>query len=270
MKKEEFIDLLEDIDDEYIIKAQGETANKKVFATKKWFALVAAIIIIGAFATVVAAKPEYRIFFEETELEGEKAYYVCSELEKFAFDDFSENVKTVEKEIARQYRDYEPYMSSFHGHWYRHFSSASEAKEFIGFEKFSVPEIGIPERDFYISVYGDPSGKISHIRTEFSYLDTEDGYLGIQIFADALTENFEEDFFQSDILSEGEYQTVRETLNRKKTKFYIFDGEISQTGNRRTEMFFVKKGVLYYVNFAFSEEKAEKAEDIIQKVLNFY
>ena len=161
-------------------------------------------------------------------------------------------------------------MSSFPGHWYRHFSSASEAKEFIGFEKFSVPEIGIPERDFCISAYGDSSGKISHIRAEFFYLDTENGYLGIQIFADALTENFEEDFFQSDILSEEEYQTVRETLNRKKTKFYIFDGEISQTGNRRTEMFFVKKGVLYYVNFAFSEEKTEKAEDIIQKVLKFY
>lgn len=30
-----------------------------------------------------------------------------------------------------------PYMNSFPGHWYRHFSSASEAKEFIGFEKFS-------------------------------------------------------------------------------------------------------------------------------------
>ena len=73
MKKEEFIDLLEDIDDEYIIKAQSETGNKKVFTMKKWFALVAAIIIIGAFATVVAAKPECRIFFEETELEGEKA-----------------------------------------------------------------------------------------------------------------------------------------------------------------------------------------------------
>ncbi len=270
MKAEDFVFAMNETDDKYITEPFEENKTGKIIPFKKW-AAVAACIVLSVFMVVVAtAKPEYRLWFEKTVTDDGTAFFVFAELEKFPLGDFSENTKQIEKDIIRQYVDYEPYMSSLPGHWYRYFPSFKEAEEFIGFKGFVTPELDIPEKDASVSVFGDSFGKISRIGAEFFYLDTNEGYLGIQIFADALTVNFDEEIFQFNMISPEEYGTLKEFKNKKGTRFYIFEGEKSKTGNSRTAIYFIKNGVLYFGNFAYSEEKTEKAKSVMEDFLNFY
>ncbi|MBR2042666.1 MAG: hypothetical protein IJ945_09900 [Oscillospiraceae bacterium] len=71
MKSEEFIDIIGDIEEEYLIKAHEERKIKKVIPMKKVFALIAAVLLIAATSTVVVGISKQIFFTEVSEIDSE-------------------------------------------------------------------------------------------------------------------------------------------------------------------------------------------------------
>ncbi|MBQ7873534.1 MAG: hypothetical protein IJ306_00020 [Oscillospiraceae bacterium] len=267
MKSEEFCRILNEIDDDYIIKAHEERKNAKILPIKKVVALVACLVFLAALATAVIAKPEYEIRFEKAEAEEEPGYYVYAELEQFSMKDFSENTKIIGDEIIHQFETYEFYMSSSPDHWHQYYDSYEKAKEFIDFKGFSIPDWEEKEYDANLNAHGDGKGKISVIGIDVFYRNE----VLIQIWARALTENYEGGAYQFGYVSKKQYESLCEFENEKGTRFYMInDGEKSIAGNNAVQIYFIKEGVLYFANFAYPDEQTEKAEELINLLIESY
>ncbi len=135
MKSEEFIDIIGDIEEEYLLKAHEERKIKKVIPMKKVFALTAVLIILGATAIAVVAsgmEAEYKQSYDVSlingfgrEMEG-KGYTI--ELDLLPVSIESLNIKPDE--------DDRPWETEC-------FYRTSEAVDYIGCEKIETPDLGL-------------------------------------------------------------------------------------------------------------------------------
>ncbi|MBR3953303.1 MAG: hypothetical protein IKJ82_06845 [Oscillospiraceae bacterium] len=167
MKSEEFIDIIGDIEEEYLIKAHEERKIKKVIPMKKVFALVAALILIAATATVVIAEV-FNIKFDDSQnvqlydyKTGEKIehtrYNILYEAEKIEISEFGEEIKENHKKleeaeelhhdckIGEECTEHGPLSYS------KDFSVLSEAVDYIGSGRITLPEMNFRTTDISVS-----------------------------------------------------------------------------------------------------------------------
>ncbi|MBQ6877044.1 MAG: hypothetical protein IJO22_01410 [Oscillospiraceae bacterium] len=185
MKKEEFIDLFADIEEEYVIKAHEPREKEKIVFSKKWFALVAAIIILGATATIVIAQSLGLSFSTGwrtvTDQDGNKfgytRYGITYEAENVPPEEFSEEIRKTAEELSEAWKihlECDPKNCSGHGELAKSekFYYLSEALEYVGCERIKIPELGVRTSGPIVSVLGNQD-MVHEIKISWSSESTE-------------------------------------------------------------------------------------------------
>ncbi len=174
MKKEEFYNIMGEIDDKFIAEAYENKNRRKIIPFKKTFALIAAVLLIAATATVVIAKV-FDIRFDDTEkvklyqdgIEVEHTRYsIMYDSEEIKIDEFSEEVQKNFKELSGNWKelldcpkgvDCPEHEPLYHN---RDFLNLSEAIDYIGCERIKIPDqrfrttqIFVLQSDYYISLH---------------------------------------------------------------------------------------------------------------------
>ena len=275
MKSEEFIDIIGGIDEEYILKAHEERKTAKIIPMKKIFALVAALIILAATATVVIAKV-FDIRFDDTEkakfyqdgIEVEHTRYsIMYDSEEIRIDEFSEEVQKNFKELAVNWEEllncpkgtdcpeHEPL------HYNRDFLELSEAIDYIGCERIKIPDqrlrihqISVSQSDYHISLhyYGE-STEIDfsvHAMAEINAKERHED--GISKFSFVITGE-ETEFYE-------EYRTNKNGIEYvviyKEPKDRYFNSSYDRNLREKTTAvaaYIEKDGILYWYNDTIKE-----------------
>lgn len=174
MKKEEFYNIMGEIDDKLIAEAYDNKSRRKIVPLKKTLALIAAVLLITATATVVIAEvfdirfddsEKVKLYQDGIEIEHSR-YSIMYDSEEIKIDEFSEEVQKNFKELACNWKElldcpkgtdcpeHEPL------YYNRDFMNLSEAIDYIGCERIKIPDqrfrttrISVSQSDYHISLH---------------------------------------------------------------------------------------------------------------------
>lgn len=141
MKSEEFIDIIGDIEEEYLLKAHEERKIKKVIPMKKVFALVAALILIAATATVTLGSSKHFIFTDHVpnneSAEDESVIKMKVQKEYITAEEIGNDLDEL-KEYLRE----EGYPKNDRRGYRWTFLTQQRAMEVLGCERVVLPDWG--------------------------------------------------------------------------------------------------------------------------------
>ena len=180
MKTETFMEIFNDIDGEFIEKAHAPREKGKILSPKKWFALIAAILLFGATATVVIAAVrsiEYKgtgrwFYFDGSEHYG---YEMNITVENVPENSFGQKLDPIRQEMIEKARMHsECYVredgTEVHncGYVSKEFLVRNEAAGWLGCDGVEIvdfPDAGHSKTTVTFQAdYGDPeSGKIAAV-----------------------------------------------------------------------------------------------------------
>ena len=277
MKKEEFIDLFADIDEDYILKAHESRKKGKVISSKKWFAIIAAIIILGATATGVIAEvfnikfdiTPQKIVDENGDVIEHSRYGITYRAENVPKEEFSEEIRKSTEELNEAWKTHlncDFNNCSEHGELSvsRKFVNISEALEYIGCERIEIPDLNTRVFNPRVSVLGSYD-LYSTIMFYWACENTEiDFTCSAEINVGKKDENKEKRTGRMVVGEKGNFSEERR-INKNGLEYIVVysdkkEGYFSEYYDRNTmektmsvTAYIVKNDILYVYNDSISE-----------------
>ncbi len=277
MKKEEFIDLFADIDEEYILKAHESRKKRKIISSKKWFAFIAAIIILGATATVVIAEAfnikfdttPQKIVDENRNVIEHSRYGITYIAENVPPEEFGEDIQKISEELNEAW---ETHLNCDFNNCYEHgdlsvskrFVNISEALEYIGCERVEIPDLDTRVFNPRVSVLGSYD-LYSTIITYWACENTEiDFTCFAEIYIGKKSENKEKktgtivieektDFFEERRVNKNGLEYIVVYSDKKEGYFSEYYDRNTIEKTMSVTAYIVKNDILYIYNDSISE-----------------
>ncbi len=274
MKKIDFCELLSDIHEDYLEEArtlrnQPPAAQAKSGRKLSALLIAACICLLISSVTVLAASDfgtQIITFFTDRGEQGsdliESGYDIRISIERIPTKALTGEVREIGASIMQQYKEYQPYSSWFPGHWQKTFASRESACAYIGFDGLKQPDLGLPEVETKLSVYGDRSGEILFLYLETLYTD---GDIRLQFFSEIYTENYPEEITTGFRTTESvAFEESFYTTGSNK-RVHIIESSAMESGYTSMDGYLVDSGVLYQLHIAYPEKDAERAEILLYR-----
>lgn len=267
MTGEELLEKLALTDPAYVQAAELPAAKKRPRA--RWAVGAAACICLLA-GTVAAASGGGTWLLDSFTARGEpgsdfieSGYDLAADVEKFPVSALTGEIQEAGEQIARQYENWNPYSSwSASSLWRTDFSSAAEAREYIGLKNLRGLDWDLEEKQTILRLTGDSHGRLLRVQLETDY---EAEGVRLQAFADIFTEDDENAVTASvrtteDVaFSESFYTTAGGKQCQVITDTGLASGYYGMDG------YLVDSGVLYSLHLAYLKEDAALAESLLRR-----
>lgn len=256
MRGNEFLNKMELIDPAYVEAADAAPERKKKLWTL-WRGAVAAcvcLVVLAGTAAAVSGSGTWLIelFTRESDLHGtESGYELGAEIKKFPVSELSEEMQAVSGEIVRQY-------------WREKFSSAAEARAFIGLDSLKMLEWEIGESwDATVLVRGSLSGRIEQITVVSGY-DVDD--IVFQTFTDIYTEYWNDKDGRMKVVMPEETEFA-ETFytNANGDQCQIISYPDLENGRFWMSGHMADNGIFYTAFVNYPEQDAARAEELLRR-----
>ncbi len=282
MKTETFMEIFNDIDGEFIEKAHASREKGKILSPKKWFALIAAILLFGATATVVIAavrSVEYKgtgrwILYNGSEKYG---YEMTITVENVPENSFGENIDSVRKVLVEKAEDHSDCLVSENGtevhscgYVSKEFLVRNEAAEWLDYDGVKI--IDFREAGHiktFVTVHGDygepGSGKIAAVTINSQWKKS-----GISFGTQAeINTDISGKTTYSYHMEIPEGSGVENSYKKSKngTEYIVLRiyPKYGNGGFTEIQSMLVKDGILYSFNADFKEEKLEECYKILEE-----
>lgn len=275
MKTSRLVNAMNYIDDELIMEAGKEkktcVKTKRAGYCLRWGlpAAVCMIVLLCGGVTVMAATGfgtriiEMYTAGKETDINGSESGYVLSaDVIKIPEASLSDNIKEISDIIIRQYEEITPFSSQFPGSFSKKFSSALQAREYIGLDILRGADWNFKEQYTTLMVLGNEAGEIKSLHLETCY---RAGDMTIQEFSNIYTDKYEEDVTYGTIFAEDAEFEERFFTTENDVKCHVITTTVLDSGYVCTDGFLVRDGILYNINIAHLKKDSAKAERLLRQ-----
>ncbi len=259
MKKEEFSTLLGEIDARYITEA--DTLPRPSHRLR-WTLLAACLCLFLGGTTVYAASSHGAWITDLFTDRDESGYDLALMIEKIDTDTLSPQLRAVGSIIVRQYRESQPYDSHYPGSWDKAFSSAAEARDYIGCKALIGLDWALEETQTQLNVMGTPDGKLQSIHLETDYTV---GDIRLQAYTQLYTEHYTGELTTGLRAAEEISFTPTEETNDVGLPWLLVRSSPMESGWAGLDGYLVRDGVLYKLHIAYLAKDAAEAEGLMRQ-----
>ena len=272
MNTTDFCELFGDIRGDYLEEAQVQRsctrAARKRTRTKRAAALIAACLcLLVSSATALGASDwgtQILAFFTDRSEQGsdlvESGYDLRIFIERFPISALTGGVREAGASIRQQYEDYQPYDSWYPGHWQRSFPSREAACAYIGLAGMKQPDLGLPETDTKLSVYGNNSGEILFLDLETLY---SDGNMFLQFSSQIYTENHPEEITTGTRTTESVMFVESFHTVGNGQRMHVITSSALESGRAAMTGYLTDSGILYRLHISYPEKEAARARELL-------
>jgi len=260
------------IEDDLIAEALRERKPKKKSPHIKWIATAACLCLFLGTLTVEATMglgtQILDIFTAKKELGSdytESGYVLSADVIKFSIDMFSEAVQGVPAILQQQIIDYKSYQSHSPYVYYKEFSTAAEARTYLGFPLLRGLNWDLEEQYTQLSIDGNRYREIQSLRLETYY---EVGDIRLQAFAHLWTNAYTEDIILRSVTTENVTFKESYIIENGQQKCHVIQQTAMNSGFLGMDGYVVQDGILYSLHIAYLKKDAAQAKDLLLQWAN--
>lgn len=265
MKKEDFADLLGEINTQYV--AEAHAAQPRRPAQLRWGILAACLCLLIGGTTVYAASGHGVWITGMFAGDDEWGYDLALMIEKIDTNELSPKLRAVGSVIVQQYKDYEWYDSHYPGSWDNDFYTSAAARQYIGYTPLVALDWELEETRTHLSVLGTPEGKLQTIHLDTDYTV---GDIRLQAASVIYTDHYTGELTTFLRTAEDVTFTQTEETNASGLPWLFVRSSPMESGWAGLDGYLVRDGVLYKLHIAYLEKDAAEAERLMFEWANCF
>ena len=265
MKKEEFADLLGEIDAQYVAEAHAAQARRP--ARLRWSILAACLCLLIGGTTVYAASGHGVWITDIFTDREESGYDLAMDMRTIDDSELSAELRALGSVIVQQYKDSKPYDSIWPGSYYKSFDSSAEARAFIGYKPLVRLDWELEETSTQLHVTGWRDGRLQWINLETDYVV---GNIRLQAYTHLFTEHYGGDMFTGLRTTEEISFTPTDETNISGLPWLFVRSSPMESGWSGLDGYLVRDGVLYKLHIAYLAKDAAEAERLMFEWANCF
>lgn len=272
MRKSNVLEILTDIEDQYLMETWEECCTGKRTHHNMWKVAAAVLVVVLSFGTVAAK--QFGIWLKEKHSGREESGYTIQFDEKFIDQKkLHGQLDQLRDTIVEQYKNHDILSSDTPGHYYQSFQTKQEAADFIGYDRLLLSDWKYKPSDEFgdavsISIEGKEDGTIDNLSLENHYVVD-----GIHL-QEITTLYFEGTKLSPDIMfSDDEHIEYTESKIRSESgeEWLVMDSAKSENGYYSKDAYIFKAGVLYNLYMAYEDKKGkDTAEQLMQEWIDSF
>lgn len=257
------------IDDDLIAEAANEPGTTRIKPWVRWGIVAACLVLLFGTITVAATTDLgahiFETFIRKPDPKSdytEYGYVLSTEIERIPVAALTGDIQEVPSRIRWQMENFPLLSSQMPTTFIKRFSSAAEAREYIGLHPLHAVDWDFEEVFTTLTVHGTgDDGAMLHIHLETFYRTDN---INIQTFADIYTENWEDEIiYHRAISTENVEYSESFYTTKNQLQCRVITSTTRESGYIGMEGFLVYDGILYWMNVSHLEEDAARAEELL-------